>query len=235
MPKLTSRLKPTSRRARSAGPSTTRSLRGARRREAFVIEYLKDLNATQAAIRAGYAPKTANREGARLLSFADIQQRVAAALTERKVEAHVESERLEREAEKIAISDIRRLFRNGRLLAPEDIPDDIAPAIASFEVVTREYGKGEVLYLNRFKFWDKNSAQRTIFQLRGDGKVNDKNVSVSGELTVRAFKEQTVLGARHLTNDEYEQAVKLSKEIAALNGPLKLLIDLGLSRARARG
>ena len=46
----------------------------------FVEEYLIDLNATQAAIRAGYSAKTANREGSRLLSNVDI----AAAISERQ-------------------------------------------------------------------------------------------------------------------------------------------------------
>ena len=36
----------------------------------FAEEYLIDLNATQAAIRAGYSPKTAQVQGARLLSNA---------------------------------------------------------------------------------------------------------------------------------------------------------------------
>ena len=34
----------------------------------FVEEYLIDLNATQAAIRAGYSPKTAAEQGSQLLS-----------------------------------------------------------------------------------------------------------------------------------------------------------------------
>ncbi|HDR0955907.1 TPA: terminase small subunit [Pasteurella multocida] len=42
----------------------------------FVEEYLIDLNATQAAIRAGYAEKAANREGSRLLSNVDIQEAI---------------------------------------------------------------------------------------------------------------------------------------------------------------
>lgn len=44
---------------------------------AFVTEYPKDWNATQAAIRAGYAPRTANRTGTRLLSNAVIQSKVS--------------------------------------------------------------------------------------------------------------------------------------------------------------
>lgn len=39
----------------------------------FVLEYMKDFNATAAAIRAGYSPKTANRIGSRLLTYVDVQ------------------------------------------------------------------------------------------------------------------------------------------------------------------
>lgn len=37
------------------------------KQEAFVVEYLVDLNATQAAIRAGFSKKTAESQGSRLL------------------------------------------------------------------------------------------------------------------------------------------------------------------------
>ncbi|QLS18879.1 terminase small subunit [Klebsiella michiganensis] len=43
----------------------------------FVAEYLKDNNATQAAIRAGYSKKTANEQGARLLAKVSIAQAIA--------------------------------------------------------------------------------------------------------------------------------------------------------------
>jgi phage terminase small subunit len=41
---------------------------------AFVREYVKDFNATQAALRAGYSAKNARQQGSRLLSNADIQR-----------------------------------------------------------------------------------------------------------------------------------------------------------------
>jgi len=63
------------------------------KQQRFVAEYLKDQNATQAAIRAGYSPGTAKQQGSRLLTNADVasavargQQRVA-----KKVEITVES------------------------------------------------------------------------------------------------------------------------------------------------
>lgn len=46
------------------------------KREKFCTEYLVDLNGTQAAIRAGYSEKTANRIASNLLSNVDIQNRI---------------------------------------------------------------------------------------------------------------------------------------------------------------
>lgn len=46
------------------------------RQEKFCVEYLIDLNATQAAIRAGYREKTAYSMGQRLLKNVEIQNRI---------------------------------------------------------------------------------------------------------------------------------------------------------------
>lgn len=53
------------------------------RQRAFVEAYLVSLNAADAARQAGYSPKTANREGSRLLSNVDVQAAIAAAQAER--------------------------------------------------------------------------------------------------------------------------------------------------------
>ena len=57
------------------------------KRQAFVYEYLKDFNATQAAIRAGYSEKTARSQGQRLLTIVDIQDAIQAALKEKQMDA----------------------------------------------------------------------------------------------------------------------------------------------------
>jgi phage terminase small subunit len=48
----------------------------------FISEYLIDLNATQAAIRAGYSPKTAYSQGERLLRNVEIKTAIDARLLE---------------------------------------------------------------------------------------------------------------------------------------------------------
>lgn len=75
------------------------------RRLRFVEEYLLDLNAKQAAIRAGYSPKGAEVHGSRLLSNAKIQRAVAhrQAVIAKRLE--VNAERVVRELAKVAFAD----------------------------------------------------------------------------------------------------------------------------------
>lgn len=47
-----------------------------KRHEKFCHEYIKDMNATQAAIRTGYSEKTAKMQGSRLMTKDDIKTRV---------------------------------------------------------------------------------------------------------------------------------------------------------------
>lgn len=51
-----------------------------KRQERFIQEYLIDLNAKQAAIRAGYSPKTAQEQASRLLSNVKVQTAIVAFL-----------------------------------------------------------------------------------------------------------------------------------------------------------
>lgn len=59
------------------------------KQQRFVEEYLIDLNATQAAIRAGYSAKTANEQGARLLANVSVRSAIADAKAKRSEETQV--------------------------------------------------------------------------------------------------------------------------------------------------
>lgn len=73
------------------------------KQERFVEEYLKDLNATQAAIRAGYSPKTAQEQSSRLLSNVMVQEAVRAGREAKAKDARVDAQwvlrRLKEEAD----------------------------------------------------------------------------------------------------------------------------------------
>lgn len=80
------------------------------KQRAFVGEYLKDLNATQAAIRAGYSAKTAKQQGARLLTNADVQAALAEAMEARSERTRVDADWLLLRLADQAEADIADLF-----------------------------------------------------------------------------------------------------------------------------
>ncbi len=72
------------------------------KQQCFVNEYLIDLNATQAAIRAGYSAKTADAQGSRMLGNVKVQQAIAEAMAERSKRTGVNQDRVVLELAKIA-------------------------------------------------------------------------------------------------------------------------------------
>lgn len=71
----------------------------------FCEEYLIDLNATQAAVRAGYSPKTASRIAVELLNKTHVSQYLAKLMQVRSESTKITSEQVVKELEKIAFSD----------------------------------------------------------------------------------------------------------------------------------
>ncbi|MFD1378625.1 terminase small subunit [Fodinicurvata halophila] len=80
------------------------------RQERFVQEYLLDLNATQAAIRAGYSEKTANEQGAQLLKKPEIAAAIDAAKAERADRADIDAFWVLRRLVDEAEADLADLF-----------------------------------------------------------------------------------------------------------------------------
>lgn len=76
----------------------------------FVAEYLKDLNATQAAIRAGYSARTAGQQGSRLLKNAQIAEAIAASVKQREEKALSDVEFLRRRLREEIEADVYDIF-----------------------------------------------------------------------------------------------------------------------------
>lgn len=89
----------------------------------FVDEYLLDLNATQAAIRAGYSGETADKQGPRLLAHPEVKGAIDAAMAARSEETKIDAawvlKRLAVEAE-ADMADI--YFENGALKPVHEWP-----------------------------------------------------------------------------------------------------------------
>lgn len=61
------------------------------RQELFCLEYIKDLNATQAAIRAGYSEKTAEQQASRLLTIVKIKERLNELQSDRREKLNIDA------------------------------------------------------------------------------------------------------------------------------------------------
>lgn len=72
------------------------------KQKAFVDEYLIDLNATQAAIRAGYSSKNADKIGHELLGKTRVSESISQAMAERSRRTGINQDRVIRELAKIA-------------------------------------------------------------------------------------------------------------------------------------
>lgn len=129
----------------------------------FVAEYLVDLNATQAAIRAGYSENTAESQGSRLLSVAKVRAAVDAAMQRRSQRVEVKADDVLRELMRLAFVDLGKAYReDGTLLPIHEIPEDVRRAMAGLEVDEIWEGFGEdrrqVGVTRKVKFIDKARA-----------------------------------------------------------------------------
>ena len=133
----------------------------------FVDEYLVDLNATQAAIRAEYSEKTARQQGQRLLTNADIQAAIHTARAKQQERTQITADAVLKEYAKIAFFDPRKLFQdNGQPKDITNLDDDTAGALAGLDVLEEYEGSGRdrefVGYTKKYKIADKLRALEAL-------------------------------------------------------------------------
>lgn len=136
----------------------------------FVREYLIDLNATQAAIRAGYSKKTASSQSFDLLRKPEIQKAVADAQGRREEQLEVTGQEVLREIQRLAMFDPGDLTE---IKSPADIkalPEHVRRAIVGwswdkqgrFTVKTAKEGALEMMGRHHSLFNDKLKIDATV-------------------------------------------------------------------------
>lgn len=96
------------------------------RQQQFVDEYLIDLNATQAAIRAGYSAKTADVQGSRMLGNVKVQQAIAERMADRSRRTGVNQDRVVLELAKIAFVKLTDIIDEKGKIKDTATEDDLA-------------------------------------------------------------------------------------------------------------
>ncbi len=157
----------------------------------FVEEYLIDLNATQAAIRAGYSAKTAKQQGQRLLTNVDVQVAVSEAKVKRSNDTGINATWLLQRLAAEAVADISDLYtEDGRIRPVHEWPLIWRQGlVAGLEVETIGEGAGR---LTKVRLSDRIKRLELIGKHIDVQAFKDK-IEHSGALTIVVAEEDAVL------------------------------------------
>lgn len=192
---------------------------------AFVREYPIDLNATQAAIRAGYAKGSATVTGCRLLANANIQAALSESLARRSERTEITQDMVLRELASIAFADIGDAIRvdaEGRVFVRDltTITRDARRAIGEItqhttEVVLRGEG-GEARELEKvrtgIKHHSKVKALELLMRHLGMGVQKLELSGKDGGAIEVAGRDPSTMSAAEIAREARAIAAKLQGE-----------------------
>ena len=113
------------------------------RQKRFCLEYLKDLNATQSAIRAGYSKASARTIGTKLLKDKQIQAKINSNRKKLEEKLEISVEKVIGELSKMAFFNPRDLLDEDGMIKPmSEINEDVTAGIVSLDIVEEFAGKG---------------------------------------------------------------------------------------------
>ncbi len=130
---------------------------------AFCREYLVDLNAAKAAVRAGYSKRSAKQTAHAMTEKSEIQAELLRLMSAREVRTEVTADTVLRELVLLAKVDLSQAFnKDGSLKPIHEIPEDVRRAIASVESFEEFEGRGDerksIGFTRKLRFWDKTKA-----------------------------------------------------------------------------
>ncbi len=184
---------PLKRQSKADGKCPLRRTSSRQRLELFVAEYLIDLNATRAAIAAGYSPKTASQQGSRLLKNVKVFTEIARKTKERIARLEITADNVLHELAKLAFFDPRKLFNpDGSAKHIAELDDDTAMALTDFEMIKQFEGSGDnrkhVGYLKKFKFADRGQNLERLGRILG--MFNERPLDLPADWDSRTLEEK---------------------------------------------
>lgn len=179
------------------------------KRRLFVTEYLVDRNATQAAIRAGFSAKTADRIGPELLGISCVKEALEDALRAQERRIEITADRILQELALIAFCDPRHYMEiepdgNVRILSFDEMPE---------------------------------GASRTIKGVKASHKIKEN--AVAGEKTDKPTETVTLYSSLEYTHHDKMKALellgknkKLFIDVKEHRGKVDLITPTGLQELK---
>lgn len=156
----------------------------------FVDEYLIDFHGEKAAVRAGYAPKSARSQASKMLALPKVQKYLKKKQNKIANKLEITAERVLQELGRVAFSDVRNLFDdNGAMKPIQSMDRKTTASLAGIEITTSQSepdkdGTIVVEHTYKIKQWDKNSALEKLAKHLGmfkeDGTSLNVNVTIEG-------------------------------------------------------
>lgn len=138
----------------------------------FSAEYLIDLNATRAAIAAGFSRKTAAVQGSKLLDNPVVAAAIADGQKRRAKKLEISGERVLQELAKLAHYDIRDAFdEKGNPLPIHKMDEMARAALSGIETETKQPKDGPKTTVTKLRFTDRVRAVELLgkhFRLFGE-------------------------------------------------------------------
>ncbi|MGD9931761.1 MAG: terminase small subunit [Mangrovibacterium sp.] len=139
------------------------------KQQQFCLEFSKDWNGTQAAIRAGYSPNTSNEQAARLLAKVSIQERVAQLQTEARKQTEITRGEVLGVLASILRSDVPDYFEGGKLKDFDKLTPAQRKALESVKFNKHGF---------EFKLPSKIQAVATVNKMLGYDAATDFNIQL---------------------------------------------------------
>lgn len=156
-----------------------------KKQKLFCKEYLVDLNATQAAIRAGYSPDSAADIGSENLRKPDIKSAIDKAIAERSRRTGINQDRVLLELARIGFAKLTDIVDPSTGKIRDDATEDDLACIQSIKIKPNEWGTEREV-----KLCDKKSALIEIGKHLGMFKTN---VEISGSVQAEVSKLDNIL------------------------------------------
>lgn len=125
----------------------------------FCEEYVVDLNAKQAAIRAGYSPKTAEQHASRLLRNVKVKKYIAELQEKLRIETNLTAKEVIEELRKVGFSNVQDFIDTDNAIQDiSKVEKQKAAAVSGIETSESTSKDGTVTVYTKFKLYNKVDA-----------------------------------------------------------------------------
>jgi len=187
---------------------------------AFVREYLKEQHVTKAAIKAGYAEKSAHVTGSRLLKKPNIIEAITKAQGKIMDKVDIQVGHVLKVIKGILTFDPRDLYYpDGSVKPPNEWSDEVALAVQGFETMELFEGNGDAKHafgmIKKIKLADRMKAAELLVKVLGMTAPDRLEISGANGQAITVQQDLS-----HWKTEDLERLYELQNKYKELDGKI---------------